>query len=135
MTDTRTGERLPTFTVQLDAPPVGDPAVANRLAAASAERYGRDCLEVELDLQAAAERINGPRPGAPASTDEAYPETAVPAANAAGGASADRTVTGSQLPRPTRPGGQGKHGRGSGRERGRRSGGDGERGDPQQHDN
>ena len=135
MTDTRTGERLPTFTVQLDAPPVGDPAVANRLAAASAEQYGRDSLEVELDLQAAAERINGPRPGAPANTDEAYPETAVPAANAAGGASADRTVTGPQLPRSTRPGGQRKHGRGSGRERGRRSGGDGERGDPQQHDN
>ena len=57
LTDARTGERLPTFTVHLDAPPIGNPAVAARLAAASAERYGRDALDVELDLQAAAERI------------------------------------------------------------------------------
>ena len=110
LTDARTGERLPAFTVHLDAPPIGNPAVAARLAAVSAERYGRDSLDVELDLQAAAERISGPKPSTGAGAAEAYPET-VPDANAAGGASAARTVTGPQVPRRTRPGGQRKHGR------------------------
>ena len=61
LTDVRTGERLPTFSVQLDPPPAGDDQLAERLARLSAERYGRDALDVELDLQSAMERIRGPQ--------------------------------------------------------------------------
>jgi hypothetical protein len=42
VSDVRTGERSPASGVRLDVPPVADPAVADRLAAASAERYGRN---------------------------------------------------------------------------------------------
>ena len=38
LTDVRTGERLPTFSVQLDPPPAGDDQLAARLARLSAER-------------------------------------------------------------------------------------------------
>ena len=65
MTDTRTGERLPTFTVQLDAPPVGDPRWPIGLPRRLRSVMDETALDVELDLQAAAERINGPEPGAP----------------------------------------------------------------------
>jgi hypothetical protein len=51
------GERLPTFSVHLDPPPAGDPALAGRLAAVSAARYGRARTAVERDLQAAMRRI------------------------------------------------------------------------------
>jgi hypothetical protein len=61
MTDVRTGERLPAFSVQLEPPPVGDEYLATRLARLSAEYYGRDTLDVELDLQSASERIRGPQ--------------------------------------------------------------------------
>src|SRR5205085_6081704 len=60
LTDVRTGERLPAFSVQLDHPPVSDGHLATQLAEASAERYGRDALDVALDLQAAIERVRGP---------------------------------------------------------------------------
>src|SRR5256884_3616461 len=36
MTDVRTGERLPAFSVRLEAPPVGDPGVTAQLARESA---------------------------------------------------------------------------------------------------
>jgi len=61
LTDARTGERLPTFSVQLDPPPESNEHLAVRLARLSAERYGRDALDVEFDLQSALERIRGPR--------------------------------------------------------------------------
>jgi len=61
ITDARTGERLPTFSVQLEPPPVGDSNQATTLARASAEKYGRDALDVELDVQSALDRIAGPR--------------------------------------------------------------------------
>ena len=61
LTDVRTGERLPAFSVQLEPPPEGDDHLAARLARLSVERYGRDALDVELDLQAALDRIRGPR--------------------------------------------------------------------------
>lgn len=51
------GERLPTFSVQLDPPPASDPALTVRLAGDSALRYGRDRALVEQDLQAAIDRI------------------------------------------------------------------------------
>jgi hypothetical protein len=65
------GERLPAFSVQLDPPPADDPAVRERLAAASAERYGRSRLRVEDDLRSALARVrvarqamaDGARPG------------------------------------------------------------------------
>src|SRR5919202_2861703 len=61
LSDMRTGERLPAFTVQLDPPPTPDPSVARALAEASARRYGRDAVDVDLDLQSALERMHGPR--------------------------------------------------------------------------
>jgi hypothetical protein len=51
------GERLPTFSVRLDPPPASDPALAARLAAASAALYGRDAAAVERDIQSAMARI------------------------------------------------------------------------------
>ena len=51
------GERLRTFSVQLDPPPVPDAGLAERLVAASAERYGRDAERVEEDIASALERI------------------------------------------------------------------------------
>ena len=62
LTDVRTGERLPAFSVRLDPPPQGDRQLAAGLAQASAERFGRDALDVALDLQAAIERVRGPAP-------------------------------------------------------------------------
>ncbi len=47
----------PTFSVQLDAPPQSDPALAAQLASDSVARFGRDRAAVERDLQAALERI------------------------------------------------------------------------------
>jgi hypothetical protein len=110
LTDTRTGERLPAFSVRLDSPPVGDSAVAENLAAASAERYGREALDVELDLQAAAERIHGEKPR---SRDEnEYPGQAQPSADATGRTSSARSSSGGQVSRRVRAGGQRKSGRG-----------------------
>ncbi len=54
--DTRGGERLPTFLVRLDPPPRADAALARRLAAASAERYGRPIEAVDEDRRMALER-------------------------------------------------------------------------------
>ena len=51
------GERLPTFSVSLDPPPNSDAAVRDRLAEASAARYGRDAGAVDGDLQSALARI------------------------------------------------------------------------------
>src|SRR5205823_7808767 len=61
LSDMRTGERLPAFTVALDPPPPSNAAVAAELARVSAERYGRETLDVELDRQAALVRIDGGR--------------------------------------------------------------------------
>src|SRR6266536_5123589 len=72
LTDVRTGERLPTFSLQLDPPPESNEHLAVRLARLSAERFGRDALDVELDLQSALERIRGPqRPTETEGADEA----------------------------------------------------------------
>jgi len=71
ITDVHTGERLPAFSVQLEPPPAGSEQLATRLARLSAEHYGRDALDVELDLQSALERIRGPRqPAAADGADE-----------------------------------------------------------------
>lgn len=49
---TSRGQRLPTFSVYLDPPLSGDPELGRKLAAASAERYGRDAERVEADRRA-----------------------------------------------------------------------------------
>ena len=61
VSDMRTGERLPAFSIHLDPPPPSDGALAAELGRASAEHYGRDSLDVELDRQAALARIDGGR--------------------------------------------------------------------------
>ena len=55
------GERLPTFSVSLDPPPVGDGAVREDLITLSAARYGRDASAVEGDLLSALARIEASR--------------------------------------------------------------------------
>jgi len=87
-------------TVSLDLPPVGDLAVADQLAVASAQQYGRSVVDVELDLEAAAERIRGPGPTSHAG--EQYPSKSQPNADAAGGQSPARTPTGGEVPRRSR---------------------------------
>lgn len=52
-------ERLPAFLVDLDGPPPLDAARADRLAAASAARFGRPAGEVDLMRQASLARIRG----------------------------------------------------------------------------
>jgi hypothetical protein len=89
LTDVRTGERLPTFSVRLDPPPEPDPVVAQRLARDSAERFGRDVLDVELDLQTALERVRGPRRPVEADADD---EPVMATAAAGGGAPAAEAV-------------------------------------------
>jgi hypothetical protein len=54
---TSRGQRLPTFSVHLDPPLVGDPQRGQALASISAERYGRDAELVEADRRAALERV------------------------------------------------------------------------------
>ena len=113
VTDVRTGERLPAFSVRLDPPPLGDSAVADRLAAASAERYGRSVLDVELDLEAAAERVRGSKQTNQA--DEDYPRQAAPNPDSPGTTSSARTPTGGHVPRRARPNSKRKNSKGSGR--------------------
>jgi len=104
LTDARTGERLPSFSVQLEPPPRGDEAVALRLADASARRYGRDAVDVDLDLQAARARIDGPRRSwaeVKPRDDYAAPPSGGPGDN--GLPAADRTVIGGEIPTPNPP--------------------------------
>ena len=61
LTDGATGERLPAFSLRLDAPPPSNLARAQLPAEVSADRYGRDAVDVDLDLQTALERMQGPR--------------------------------------------------------------------------
>jgi hypothetical protein len=97
ITDVRNGERLPAFSVRLEPPPASDPALAERLAAASAERYGRNVVDVELDLEAAAERVR--HSGSAPQTDQ---ENAASGNSATGTPSSSRTPAGGQVPRPRR---------------------------------
>lgn len=58
------GERLATFSVELDPPPEGDLGVREELARASALRYGRDVAAVESDLRSALARVELTHPPA-----------------------------------------------------------------------
>lgn len=80
------GERLPVFSVRLDPPPADDPVLREKLAVASARRYGRDRAAVEETIRTAlgqAEMIE------PAATDEVPVEPAA-------AADADRADRGSR---------------------------------------
>ena len=96
MSDAHTGERLPAYSVQLDPPPEGNGDLARRLARLSAERFGRDVLDVELDLQAAFERIGGRPRTAPEeeSSEKAEPQPVMPGGEPATGA----LTAGAELP-------------------------------------
>jgi hypothetical protein len=52
------GERLPPFHLRLDAPPDGDPAVRDALAAGSAVRFGRDFAVVAADRAALLQQLD-----------------------------------------------------------------------------
>jgi hypothetical protein len=58
------GERLPTFSVQLDPPPMVDPNLAQQLAKDSSARYGRERAAVERDIRSALARIEASHPAA-----------------------------------------------------------------------
>jgi hypothetical protein len=98
VTDANTGERLPAFSVQLEPPPESNEHLALRLARLSAEQYGRDVLDVELDLQSALERVRGPRRIAEADETEepaSRPSTASPNS---GTPAAGSVVAGAEVP-------------------------------------
>jgi hypothetical protein len=98
ITDVRTGERLPSFSVRLDPPPNGDARIAIELAAESAQHYGRSAVDVDLDLQAAWERSHG----GPAQQQAASnPGSDGTSAERPGAAAPDRVVTGAELPSPS----------------------------------
>ncbi len=98
LTDARTGERLPTFSVQLDPPPESDTGLATTLARLSAERYGRDALDVELDLQSAFERIRGPRRLTDADDADGAAKPPAPAAPNTGTPAPEAVVVGAEVP-------------------------------------
>jgi len=112
LSDMRTGERLPAFTVQLDPPPTSDGILAAELALASAERYGRDTLDVELDRQAAIARIDGGRrrDNDPAESDGAARSTWPTVPPGSGVPAPDQTVIGGEVPNPPPPAPPRKHG-------------------------
>jgi hypothetical protein len=97
LTDVRTGERLPAFSVRLDPPPASDTVLAEQLASESAERYGRPALHVELDLQAAADRVRGGKEEKESDSDGG------PKLGPGGRRSAGGVATGGEVPRPGRP--------------------------------
>jgi hypothetical protein len=97
VTDMRSGERLPTFSVRLDPPPVGiSSTAAAALARLSAEQYGRDALDVELDLQSAMARVRGPQKTAEATEQDNSPPE--PAPDGSGAPREDGVVAGQGAP-------------------------------------
>ena len=72
--------------------------MAAELATESGQRYGRDAVDVDLDLQAAWERVHGPP--TTGQGDAAYPAPKEPPADGAGGAAPTRVVTGNEVPCP-----------------------------------
>ena len=71
--------------------------LASRLAYLSAELYGRDALDVELDLQAALQRIRGPQ--APVrDTEQPTPDESTPLSTRGGEPSPGGIVSGNEVP-------------------------------------
>ncbi len=98
LTDVRTGERLPTFSVQLEPPPESDDQLALRLARLSAEHYGRDALDVELDLQSAMEHIRGPQRASESDKADESAKPPDPPAPNTGTPAATGVVVGAEVP-------------------------------------
>jgi hypothetical protein len=82
----------------LDPPPESNEHLAERLARLSAERYGRDALDVELDLQSALERIRGPRRLAEIEEADESTKPPEPAAPDTGTPAATGVVVGAEVP-------------------------------------
>jgi hypothetical protein len=99
LTDASTGERLPAFSLNLDPPPTSDPERARILAEASAIRYGRDATDVDLDLQTALERMQGPRLSSWADVGPAAARDSITAKAEGGRPAVDRVVAGTVVPR------------------------------------
>jgi hypothetical protein len=100
LTDVVTGERLPSFSMRLDPPPFSDLARAHRLAEISSRRYGRDAVDVDLDLQSALERIRGPRwSGWSAADAEALEDAITPPQVEDGMPAVEGIVAGTSVPR------------------------------------
>lgn len=98
ITDVRTGERVPAFHVQLEPPPAANEQLAGHLARFSAERYGRDVLDVELDLQSPLERVRGPQTSVRANKSDDAVELLEPAAPDSGLPVAHTAIAGAELP-------------------------------------
>ena len=120
LTDVATGERLPAFSLRLDPPPPSDLARAQLLAEVSSRRYGRNAVDVDLDLQTALERMHGPHwSGWPATGAEApVDETTTPEH---GGPAVDQIVAGTSMPQGKAPRAEGKRGTRTRRSRPRRN--------------
>jgi hypothetical protein len=113
------GGRLPLFSLRLDPPPAADEALADRLAAASAARYGREVAAVAAEVAGALARIAAanPAPTAPQDGNKASRD-----AGDAGNTGEARDPGGDALPEPAPTG---KEGRSSGADpSGRGAGGD-----------
>ena len=80
---------------------VSDAQLAATLARLSAERYGRDALDVELDLRGALERIRGPRRTADAHATDAPTGPPEPAAPDIGTPAPAAVIAGAEVPTST----------------------------------
>ena len=110
ITDVRNGERLPAFSVRLDAPPAGDAAIAAQLARESALRFGGRCSRSSSTFKAprsaytarkaAPTRARGTRRGinqaraAPAACQRRAPHSAPTFRGASGGPARQRVAAG-----------------------------------------
>jgi hypothetical protein len=100
LTDVATGERLPAFSLHLDPPPTSDLTHAQELAEISASRYGRDAVDVDLDLQTALERMQGPRwSGWPTAVAAAPGDATTTSEAREDGPGVDQVVAGVSVPR------------------------------------
>ena len=98
-----TGERLPAFSLRLDPPPPSNLARAQLLAEASARRYGRDAVDVDLDLQTALERMHGPRSSGWPTTGVEMPDDTTTTPTGSGEPAVDGVVAGTSVAREARP--------------------------------
>ncbi len=105
ISDSANGERLPSFSVQLDPPPIGDALMASSIARTSAELYGRDAIDVELDLQSALARIAGPQRASDGGDSQPthQKDPIVAGASGAGTPTAGGVVAGSEVIEPASP--------------------------------
>jgi hypothetical protein len=100
MTDVATGERLPAFSLRLDPPPPSNLTRAQLLADVSSSRYGRDAVDVDLDLQSALEHMHGPQwSGWPTAGAEWADNGTTAPPMEDGGPGVDRVVTGTSVAR------------------------------------